>query len=497
MRQRLSFVLGAFGAALILLAFTQGKISKTPLNAKKAAIGCSPDWESLEKMMEEIEIPLVPGAGRYQWKITTKNDSAQIYFNQGINMYYAFHIIEAMASFKKAAKFDPDCAMLYWAQALSYGPNINDIGYAASPEALMSSGRAMELASKASEKEKMLIKAQAQRYSPDSTRTRESLNQDYVDAMRKAFDAFPGDVDVAALYADALMLQHPWDLWEMSGEPKPWTPEIREILEGLLAQTPNHPGANHYYIHVMEPSPFYKLALPSADRLGSLTPGLSHTVHMPSHIYLRAGQYDKGTVVNEKALDGYNEMIPLYAPVTGNVFLYEIHNRHMQTNNALLAGRYDYAKRSALKTRESVPAEYLDMEGPLASYIQYIYSTPLMVEVKFGKWDELLKAPPPGDAHVHSRVLYHFARGMAATGKKDLKKAREELAAMEKLMEDPRLAVPLAPFSSALESAKVGRQILIGSIALRRVDYDKAIEAFKEAVASRRKWFTTSPATGY
>ena len=493
MRQRLTFVCGAFGCALLLLAFTHGKFSKNGVNEKKGIIGCGPDWESLQQLMEEADIPLVPGAGPYQWKITTTSDSAQVYFNQGINMYYAFHIIEAMASFKKAAKFDPGCAMVHWAQALSYGPNINDIGYAASPEALASSRKAMTLLSKASEKEKMLIKAQVQRYSEDSTRSRESLNQDYVDAMRKAYDAFPGDADVAALYADALMLQHPWDLWEINGEPRPWTPEIREILERLLAHTPKHPGANHYYIHVMEPSPFYKLALPSADRLGSLTPGLSHTVHMPSHIYLRAGQYDKGTVVNEKAVDGFNKMIRVYEPVTANVFLYEIHNRHMQTNNALLAGRYEYAKKSAIATRESIPAEYLDLEGALGNTILYIHSTPVLVDVKFGKWDEILKIPSPPVAHTHSRVLYHFARGMAAVGKKDLKGAREELSVMEKLMEEPRLALPLTPFSSALESAQVARQILIGSIALRRVDYDKAIEAFREAVAIEEKMVYNEP----
>jgi len=117
---------------------------------KKNAISCGPDWESLKVILEETDIPLIPGAGNYTWKISTKNDSAQAYFNQGINMYYSFHIIEAMASFKKAVKLDPSCAMLYWAQALAYGPNINDMGYAASPAALQATEKASQFSASAS-----------------------------------------------------------------------------------------------------------------------------------------------------------------------------------------------------------------------------------------------------------------------------------------------------------------------------------------------------------
>jgi hypothetical protein len=171
-------------------------------------------------------------------------------------MYYSFHIIEAMASFKKAAKFDENSAMLHWAQALAYGPNINDYGYTASPEALLSSDKAIEFSARCTEKEMALIEAQRVRYSYDSSQTREMLNQLYVEKMKEAYEKYPNDADVATLYADAMMLQHPWDLWNTDGTPRPWTPLIREVLENVLAKTPNHPGANHYYIHVMEASPY-------------------------------------------------------------------------------------------------------------------------------------------------------------------------------------------------------------------------------------------------
>ena len=251
---------------------------------KKNIISCSPDRLALTDFLADVEISAMPGAGIYRWKIATNNDSAQFYFNQGINMYYGFHIIESMASFKKAAKFDPENPMVWWAQALALGPNINDVGYAASPAALEATQKAVDLSASASAIEKMLIQAMTVRYSKDSTQSREKLNQDYVNELQKGYKQFPANADVATLYADAMMLQHPWDLWSIDGTPKPWTPAIREVLEKILASNSNHPGANHYYIHVMEASPYVSKAIPSADRLGKLTPGLSHMVHMPSHI---------------------------------------------------------------------------------------------------------------------------------------------------------------------------------------------------------------------
>ena len=270
-------VLSFLTALLLAFSFNRPSTPKepTPFQNSKTIIRCGPDWESLEKYFEEVEIPPIAGAGTHTWKISTSSDSAQFYFNQGINMYYSFHIIEGMASFKKAAKFDPSSAMLQWAQALAYGPNINDMGYAASPEALATTNTAKELSEGSTEKEKMLISAMQVRYSPDSSASREKLNQLYADKMKEAYTRFPNDADVAALYADALMLQHPWDLWNINGTPKPWTPLIRTVLEKLLAKHPNHPGGNHYYIHVMEPSPYASKALASADRLGKITPALS------------------------------------------------------------------------------------------------------------------------------------------------------------------------------------------------------------------------------
>ncbi len=331
--------IAAFITALATFFLADQPSSSATVERKKATISCGVDWENIDEILKDIDIPPMPGAGIYKWKISTTNDSAQFYFNQGINMYYGFHIIESLASFKKALKFDSKAPMIHWALALAYGPNINDVGYSTSPEAFEALNNLNKYAAKATPVERSLIDAMNLRYSNDTTQTREHLNQLYVDKLKEAVDKHPNAPDVLALYADAMMLQHPWDLWHVNGTPKEWTPAIREVLEKLLKISPDHPGANHYYIHVMEPSPFANLAAASADRLGRLTPGLSHMVHMPSHIYLRTGNYQKGVQVNVEAVNQYNKYKKLFPAVTNNEFLYRLHNEHMLVNNAMMQGK--------------------------------------------------------------------------------------------------------------------------------------------------------------
>lgn len=447
---------------------------------KKNIVRCSPDWNELKNWLEETSIPPIPGAGIYKWKISTKSDSAQFYFNQGINMYYSFHIIEAMASFKKAAKFDDKCGIIHWAQALSYGPNINDYGYSASPEALDATKKAMDNAG-FTPVEKGLIHAISVRYSDDSSQTREKLNENYVQAMKKLYEEYGTNPDVQALYADAMMLQHPWDLWNTDGTPKPWTPFIREVLEKLLAKSPNHPGANHYYIHLMEPSPYAAKALPSADRLGRTNPGLSHVVHMPSHIYLRTGFYQKGIDVNVNAVNSYKRSIPLYAPVTGADVLYIIHNLHMKTNNAMLTGNYKISEAAAMETRNAIPADYLSMAAPVGNVLQYIHMSPVFNQIRFGRWDEIVKEPQPDKAHVYSNVLYHFARSMAYSRKNDRDGASKELDAMREFMKDSSLNLPMSPFSAPSVGADVAHMLLLGVIHEDKKLLDGAIRYYKKA----------------
>ena len=490
----LSFITALLAFRLKEITTTTNSVKDYNVVKKKNIIRCGPDWESLKEWIDESDIPPIPGAGIYKWKVSTKSDSAQFYFNQGINMYYSFHIIEAMASFKKAERFDPNCAMISWAQALTYGPNINDFGYRASPEALAAVSKANVNASTASAMEKALINAITVRYTSDSAdATRAQLNQEYTDMMMQVYVKFPNDPDAQALYVDAMMLQHPWDLWNVDGTPKPWTPLIRKVLEKLLVKSPNHPGANHYYIHVMEPSPFAAKALPSAARLGKTNPGLSHVVHMPSHIYLRTGNYDKGITVNVNAVNSYERSIPLFAPVTGADFLYIIHNLHMKTNHAMLEGNYKISEASAFETRKSIPVDYLSIPAPLGNYVQYIYMTPVLVYIRFGKWNELLQMPQPDNAQVYSNVLYRFGRGMALANQSRFSEAKYELGQMKQLMKDSTLFLPLSPFSAAIDGAVIAENLLAGTIALKEKRMSDAVFALEKAVTTEENMIYNEP----
>jgi hypothetical protein len=216
--------------------------NKTILKKRLTSLRCTPDWSSYHISNDEIQdMMLLSGTGSHSWKISTNNDSAQLYFNQGINLYYGFHIIEALPSFKKALTFDSTCAMLYWAVALAYGPNINDNVYAASPDALLAISKAKLFINNSSEKEKYLIDAMQAHYSQDSSRQRAALNHEYADKMKAVYIKYADDAEIGTLYADAIMNLHPWDLWQHDGKPKPWTPESISVLENVLKNYPQHP----------------------------------------------------------------------------------------------------------------------------------------------------------------------------------------------------------------------------------------------------------------
>jgi tetratricopeptide (TPR) repeat protein len=479
-----SFIIVAFAVLLLAAGFRYaGKIYQKTSQASKVAffkhrqpIQCSPDWSYLNEDSMASRMGVLPGR--------SKHDSAKFYFTQGINMYYAFHIIEAMASFKKAATFDNNNAMLYWAQALAYGPNINDIEYAATREAFAAAQKAFALKAGCTSKEQALIDAMAVRYSTDSITSRATLNQRYADGMKKAYSRFSMDGDMGALYADALMLQHPWDYWKHNGVAEPWTPAILAVLKNILTAHPDHPGANHYYIHAVEASKNPQHALASANRLATMMPGVSHMVHMPSHIYIRSGNYKEGITVNEKSVAGYNKYLALYPDVQNNAPLYLFHNLHMQAACAMMRANYAYSNKTSIECSNSFDTSFLSLPAPLGNFIQYVYMTPAFNNVRFGKWDAILDAAPVQEHHLYANLLWHWARGMAFAGKNNIDKAKEELKKTGELMQAADLKVVMSPFNAPVDAAKIAVKILAGVIAEQDNDLNKAIALLNEAVAA-------------
>lgn len=449
---------------------------------KQFAFRCTPDLSAINFSDSVNEIPLLQGWGNYRFPVTVANDSANIYFQQGINMYYAFHIIEALASFEKAIRFDDHFAMGYWGKALSYGPNINDIGYSASPEALDAMQKAKQFYNNCTALEKALIDAMQVRYSPDTTQKREFLNQQYADAMKHVHEQFPQSADAAALYADALMVQHPWNLYDRYGKPKSWTPEIVKTLELLLQDHPNHPGACHYYIHAIEGSDHPEKGLDVAARLPGLMPGVSHLVHMPSHIYIRSGYYNEGVQVNENAVKSYYNYLVNYSPVVNNSLLYLVHNLHMQSACANMDGRYEQAMKISNDCRNSFDTSFMDAGDYIGVYAQYVYMTPYLTLIRFGKWNDILATVAIPSSRVYANLLWHYGRGLAYARTQNIEKANNELQQLKALMKDSQLLAHPMAFNPGIAGARVAEKILEGVIAEEQENIDQAILFFEEAV---------------
>src|SRR6516165_5013623 len=246
---------------------------------------------------------LFEGLGDFHRRVTTASPLAQQYFDQGMRFLWAFNHDEAARSFARAAELDPACAACYWGVALTVGPNYNlaAVEDARVRVALEALHRAQENAAHASDVEQGLIAALAARY-PDSP-PRDPANLEpgaraYAAAMRELAQRFPQDLDVQTLCAEAVMNVHAWELWTSDGQPAEGTPGIEAQLESVLRRDPNHPGANHYYIHVMEASPHPEKALAAAERLRGMMPAAGHLEHMPAHILQRIGRYEEAAEAN-------------------------------------------------------------------------------------------------------------------------------------------------------------------------------------------------------
>jgi tetratricopeptide (TPR) repeat protein len=279
-----------------------------------------------------------------------------------------------------------------------------------------------------------------------------------------------------------MMLQHPWEYWKHNGDPHPWTPAILEVLETALKISPVHPGANHYNIHMLEASPTPQRALASADRLSKLMPSVSHMVHMPSHIYIRSGLYQQGIRVNEMSLTGYKHYLAAFPDVANNAPLYLIHNLHMQTACAMLGAGYDYSSKSADECRASFDTSFLSLPAPMGTYVQYVYMTPVINDVRFGKWEKILaSAAIPGN-YIYANTLWHWARGIAYARNNQLSQARTELQLMKAKLNEPDMLVVLKPFNSPTGAARAAAKLLEGIIAEQANDLATAAAALKEAV---------------
>ena len=429
------------------------------------------------------------GLGDINHPVSTSNPEAQKFFNQGLAYVYAFNHEEAVKSFKQAAQLDPQLAMAYWGVALSLGSNYNvPADGPALIEAYNNLQKAIALAPKASEHDRAYINALSKRYSSDIQADKRKLEVDYTNAMRELAKAYPDDLDAATLYAESMMNLRPWKLWTLDGKPEEGTLEIVATLEGVLRRNPNHSGANHYYIHAVEASTNAERALPSADRLGKVAPKAGHLVHMPSHIYIRTGDYYQAAKANVDAIAVDKE----YITKSGNNGLYPAmyynHNVHFLAAASAMNGRYADSIKSARDLEANVKPVIKAMPM-LEMFLPY----PVVTMTRFGKWDEILKEPKPDPSLKIVTAFWHYARGSAYAAAKDTAKAEAELAALRAVNKTMTEEVRLFN-NAAADVTKVGELALEGKIALARGNKQAGIDLLNRAIAAEDATYYAEPA---
>src|SRR6266850_1687489 len=304
-------------------------------------------------------VPLFDNLGTWHHGVTTKSALAQKYFDQGLRLVYGFNHDEAQKAFEEAARLDPDCAMAYWGIAYCLGPNINNpTDPDRAKKAYEAAQKAVALMPKVSAAELGYIDAIAKRYAADPSADRKPLDEAYAGAMRDVAKRFPDDADAGTLFAEAMMDLRPWEFWTKDGKPQPGTEEIVSTLEGVLRKHPEHPGANHYYIHAVEASPNPGRALASADRLdGGLVPGAGHLVHMPAHIYMRTGRYDGAVEANTRAAAADEAYMKRANPQGIYPLMYYGHNLRFLCGAAGMDGRSADAVKAGHDLLKVIPGD--------------------------------------------------------------------------------------------------------------------------------------------
>jgi len=458
-------------------------------NAKVAMCGSSSSAEGINKADNGKFIAQLPGWGRYSYQISTASDSAQIYFDQGLNMYYSYHTKEALASFKESARFDPDCAMAYWGQALAMGPSYNSAHNYVIPENIAGVLELMNqtAAGSVSPKESALFKVMNLRYpSAGADKEKTKLNMAYAQGMSALMSVYPEDEDIKALYIDAVMLIHPWDFWNNDGSAKEWTPKVLALCENLLQAKPKHPGALHYYIHLTEASRRPERALSNAQLLKDLFPGVAHMVHMSSHVYQRNGLYSLGVDANDRA----DANLLRYDSLAKNLSLNK-HSSHyfaVQAFCGLTGGMYTKGMQDALRCRKSVSPTYED------TYAQYLYMMPVFTQVRLGRWNEILKdTVRPDPDWPYAGILGNFAKGLAYiyTGRQD--SAASQLVQLRGRIKDPILKKRRIPFNTTLQGALIAERILNAVILFDQKRNAEGIKSLNEAIETEDQMIYSEP----
>jgi len=461
-------------SALLVCSFAAATGAQNPPSAKHEGHGYA-------AASEAKPATLVTGLGDLHHPVSTANPQAQQFFDQGLRFIYAFNHDEAERSFRRASELDPKLAMAYWGIAEAVGPNYNDPAsedrFIKAHDAIQ---KAVDLSTGASPSEKAYIAAMAKRFPADPKSDLRKAAEDYHDAMREVSKQFPDDLDAATLFAESGMNLHPWGLWHPDGTPQAGTEEIVATLESVIRRDPNHLGAIHYYIHAVEASASPERALAGANRLAALAPAAGHIVHMPAHVYIRTGDYEAAVKTNEQAAIVDRAYIKASGAQGIYPLMYYSHNLHFIAMCAAMNGNYPEAKKNGDMLASHVGPHVKDIP-PLEGFM----TVTMAVDVRFHRWDDILKTPAPDPAMKTTTVFWHFSRGLALASTGKIGEADAEY----KIVSDAEAATPedvvfaMPVNNKAKDIMKIAKDFLGAKIAVAKKDNDSAIVQLREAVA--------------
>jgi tetratricopeptide (TPR) repeat protein len=439
--------------------------------------------------VQEEEI-LHPGTGPHTRPVVIAEGKARQFFNQGLNFMYAFNHGEAKRSFRAAANYDPTSAMAWWGLAMANGPHINNMAVdpAEEKEAVESLQSAMKHIGKARPADQALIRATLVRFKHPQPKDRGPLNAAFANAMRKVWKQYPNDDDIGALFAESMMDLRPWDLWQPGGIPQPGTREVVATLERVIKLNKDNPLGLHLYIHAVEASLQPEKAKWAADRLRQLQPGLGHNVHMPSHIDVRVGDWEKAIVANEKAIEADR----IYRAKRPNQFIYRIymaHNGHMLALAAMMLGQGEKATKAIDEMCAAMPEDFKKTAAP---FVDGFFAMPFEVRKRFGKWDDVLALPDLPEYFPLSRALRHEARSVAYAAKGMPKEARFEQAQFYAA----KSKVPQAGTfgnNRAHDILRVAQGLMNGEILVAEGKIDRAVAELRMAIRHEDKLRYSEP----
>ena len=446
-------------------------------------------FSSEELQDKEALAKLIPGSGSYSREISTNVNDAQEFFDQGLRFAWGFYFPESIASYQEAARLDPSHPMPYWGMAHAMGPNPNS-RYARMPddpkgEGLKAIERALEKIDQATPLEKEIIEAMYVFYDRDSINDADLRDQAYLRKMRDLNKKYPNDPDIAALYAGSYMSIRRWDYWDKSGNPKGETLEVAEALEHIIDMGISHPGVFHLHIHLIEASSQPERALISANSLEKTVPIVGHVVHMPAHIYIRVGDYQKAIDNNirsqrvDKDLEKLWDDMPL--PNLGTYPLsHKLHAGHALDfirYAATVQGNFEMANSAAWDMANRIKGDAIFVMGG-----QKRVSAPWLVYKIFGKWEEILSLEPEHKGTPYLDGIWSYVLGSAHIAKGNYELAKTELNKLKKIVNSPdvdRYRVGATPASSVLKVAMMG---LEGELFLSKGDFVNAVKSFEKGV---------------